>query len=140
MIHEYEKFLSSKKLVDALEDQFPDEKYDNIKGYVSEIAVKIEADIKTVTVGHLLKHRRELKDVILHLGSGILNIKHAQDGCLDMLLIMSAHDSFKAYKMTLLNRHKFWNFSIIYVKIGKFPVVYNPIKLKTAIYCKNNGK
>ena len=47
---------------------------------------------------------------------------------------MSAHDCFKAYKMTLLNRHKFWNVSIVYIKIGKFPVVCNRIKLKTAIY------
>ena len=140
VIREYEKFLHCKKLVDALEEQLPPEQHTKINDYVSQVAVKIKVGMEAITAGDLLDNRRKLQLVIFQLGSGILNIELVKKGCLEMLLFMPVHNSFRAYKMTLHNRHKFWNVNIMYIKIGKLPVVCNPIELKTVIYGKYSGK
>jgi len=127
LIQEYEKFLHCKKLVAALQEQFPKEKQEIINDYISEVAVKINTDIGSITVGDLLDNRTKLRDVILELGSGILNIKHVTEGCLDMRLFMSAHLSFIAYKMALQNRHKFWILNMVWIKLEKFPVICSPL-------------
>ena len=105
LIKAYQRFLFPKKLIDVLPRKL---KHIEIKtAYVEAITIKTGKDPTIITIGEFIKYRWTIEDVILDLGKGMLDIEHVYRGCLEIICFMPACYSFTAYKMILLNRHKF---------------------------------
>ena len=125
LIERYKNCVYSKKLKDVLNNMVLSKKY-IIDSYMNAVSMKINMDPNKITVGDVVRYCWMVENVIVDLGRGILNISHVREGCVEVTCHMPIHYNFNAYKMALHNRHKFTTINLMYIKIEKHPLIYDP--------------
>ena len=127
----YIKYVSAFKLKDLL-PEIPVH-VDPISDYIT-IEEKFNcSDIKTVTVGDILKHRYTFSYEICDINPNIPKLCSITTGCLQLLWSIPRECGPHAYKSALGNTHKFGNSDIPYLKIEYYPTIYSSTYTHTSV-------
>ena len=142
LLQGYKSYVFSKKLSDALPSFVIQPQ---TSAYVTAVSMKIRKDPDKITISDILQYLSSVKNVILDLGNQRLNIKHVKKGCLEVFCHIPIHCRLNAYKMALLNRHKFYTVNLMHIEIGDLPPIFDPwfsdvrkdsVKQSSFIQCK----
>lgn len=94
--------------------------------YITAVCVKAHKNPAYITIKEFIEWDWKTKDVILKdLLAKAPSVEHIKEGCLEVYFSISAHYDFVAYKTALYNRHQFYAVDVMYVEIGKHPLIYN---------------
>ena len=129
LIERYNEVVFSKNLREAL--PYFVSKYElggeEEEKFVTAVCVKTHKNPALITIKEFIEWEWKAKDVILKdLLQKTPNVQHVKEGCLEVYYSVPANYNLGVYKITLYNRHQLYIADIIYVKIGKHPLIYNP--------------
>ena len=98
-----------------------------------------------MTVADLLKFRSQLEGVIImDINRGICVLEHVDRGCVETHWYISTSLVDKAYQNARINHYQFKCLSMLYLKIGHYPVIDDPLNqtdvISPSITSANTGK
>ena len=121
LLNNYKAAVFSKRLVDVL----PDVPSKQVKEeYYKKLAAKLMKDPSEMTVADLLKFRSQLEGVILDINRGVCVLEHLNRGCVETHWYIPASLVDKAYQNARTNNYQFKHLSMLYLKIGHYPVIH----------------
>ena len=122
-VNSYRNAIFSKKLLEVL-PSIPNTEEKN--AYYSKIVSKVQKDVKQITVSDLLKFQYHLETVIMDIASGTCSLARVKEGCIEIHWLAPTHCIDYAYKSACLKRHKFHEFHLQYLQIGRHREIYDP--------------
>ena len=124
IVNKYKETVYSKKLIDVLPDAPSKEIRD---AYFTKIVSKVGKSSDEITVADLIKFRSKLETVIMDINNGSCVLEHIADGCIEIHWLIPTHYVHHAYEAAYLNRHMFHEFHLLYLQIGDYPVLLDPL-------------
>ena len=122
-VNSYRNAIFSKKLLEVL----PSIPYTEVKdAYYSKIVSKVQKDVEQIRVSDLLKFQYHLETVIMGLANGTCSLACIKEGCIEIHWFVPIHCIDDAYQSACLKRHKFHEFHLQYLQIGKHGVIHDP--------------
>ena len=128
IIERYKEVVFSKNLREALPyfvSKFHVAGKDEVK-YITAVCVKTHKNPALITIKEFIEWDWKAKDILL---KDLLErkpiVEHINEGCIEVKFSISANYDFDAYKMALCNRHQLYTVDVVYVEIGKHPLIYN---------------
>ena len=129
IVDEYKATVYSKKLIDILPNA-PSKKIRD--AYFTKIVSKVGKNSDEMTVADLIEFRSELESVIMDINNGTCVLEHISDGCIEIHWFIPTHYIHHAYKAAFLKRHIFHQFNLLYLQIGNYPVLLDPLAVHSS--------
>ena len=129
IIDKYKAAVYSKKLIDILPTAPSKEIRD---AYFTKIVSKVGKNSDEMTVADLIEFRSELESVIMDINNGTCVLEHISDGCIEIHWFIPTHYIHHAYKAACLKRHIFHQFNLLYLQIGNYPVLLDPLTVHSS--------
>ena len=126
LLSSYKNAIFSKKLCDAL-PSIPIK--EDGEGFYSKVVAKVGKKADEITVNDLLRFQSQLEAVIMDIGEGTCTLKHFKDGCIEIHWYIPTHFIEQAYHSATLKRQKFHELSLLYLQLGSFPILHNPLSV-----------
>ena len=123
LLDNYKGVVFSKRLFGLLPDVLSMEVTG--KDYV-EVVTKIDRDHSQVTVADLLEFQSQLETIIMDIKEGTCILGHVQEGCIEAHWYIPTSCVDGAYQNARANRYRFNDLSLLYVRIGNYPVIHDP--------------
>ena len=125
LIENYIKAISSKKVFDLL----PNAPSRAIKKeYYTKMVTKLGRNGE-MTVADLLDLRSELEKVLLDITNGTCILDHVSGGCIEVHWYIPTSCVDRAYETASARCSRFKALQLLYLKIGNYPTIYDPISL-----------
>ena len=124
IVNKYKETVYSKKLIDVLPTA-PSKKIRD--AYFTKIVSKVGKSSDEITVADLIEFRSKLESVIMDIIQGSCVLEHIEDGCIKIHWFIPTPYIHQAYKAACLNRHKFHKIHLLYLQIGNYPVLLDPL-------------
>ena len=124
IVKKYKEAVYSKKLKEVL-PKAPSKKIRD--AYFTKIVSKVGKSFDKITVSDLIEFRSELESVIMDIKNGSCVLERIADGCIEIHWLIPTHYVHHAYKAACLNQHKFHEFHLLYLQIGNYPVLLDPL-------------
>ena len=126
ILSNYTDTIFSKKLIDLL----PNAPSKEIKEkYYTKIVTKVNKNPKEMTVADLLDFQSQLEFVLLDIKKGICILEHFKEGCVEVHWCIPTFCVDGAYQAAKLRCYQFNDFHLQYLKIGRYPVIHDPLTL-----------
>jgi len=123
LLANYRQSVFSRKLIDVI----PNAPNRNVKDeYYRKLVTKLEKDANKLTVADLLEFQSELEMVILDINNGVCILEHIEGGCIVIHWYIPTHCVGDAYKSARQRCDKFEEISLLYLKIGDYPIIHCP--------------
>ena len=124
IVNKYKESVYTKKLIDVLPKAPSKEIRD---AYFTKVVSKVGKSSDEITVADLIEFRSKLESVIMDINNGSCVLEHIADGCIEIHWFIPTHYIHHAYEAACLNRHKFHEFHLLYLQIGDYPVLLDPL-------------
>ena len=125
LIENYIKAISSKKVFDLL----PNAPSRAIKKeYYTEMVTKLKKD-NEMTVADLFEFQPELEKVLLDITNGTCVLDHVKGGCIEVHWYIPTSCVDRAYETASARCSRFKALQLLYLKIGNYPTIYDPLSL-----------
>ena len=124
IVNKYKENVYTKKLIDVLPKAPSKEVRD---AYFAKVISKVGKSSDEITVADLIEFRSKLENVIMDINNGSCVLEHIADGCIEIHWFIPTHYVHHAYEAACLNRHKFHEFHLLYLQIGDYPVLLDPL-------------
>ena len=125
LLSSYKKAIFSKKLYSVLPIAPSKKAKDE---FYSVIVSKVNKNADEITVADLLELQSDLEVVIMDIGNGTCTLDHFTDGCIEIHWYIPTHCVEHAHRSASVKGHKFHDFSLLYLQIGDFPVIYDSLR------------
>ena len=122
-VNSYRNAIFSKKLLEVL-PSIPNTEVKD--AYYSKIISKVQKDVEQITVSDLLKFQYHLETVIMDIASGTCSLAYIKEGCIEVHWLVPMHCIDHAYQSACLKSHKFHEFHLLYLQIGRHGVIHYP--------------
>ena len=129
VVDKYKATVYSKKLIDILPTAPSKEIRD---AYFSKIVSKVGKNSDEITVADLIEFRSKLESVIMDINNGTCVLEHISDGCIEIYWFIPTHYIHHAYKTACLKRHIFHQLNLLYLQIGNYPVLLDPLTVPSS--------
>ena len=130
LLGSYEEVVFSKRLIDVLPDM-PSRKVK--EEYYTKLAAKLMKDPSEMTVADLLRFRSQLEEVIMDINRGVCVLEHLDRGCVETHWYIPTSLVDKAYQNARTNHYQFKHLSMLYLKIGHYPVIRDQLYQADAV-------
>ena len=124
IVYKYKETVFSKKLKDVLPTAPSKEIRD---AYFTKIVSKVGKSSNEIIVADLIEFRSKLESVIMDIKQGSCVLEHIEDGCIEIHWFIPTPYIHHAYKAACLNRHIFHKIHLLYLQIGNYPVLLDPL-------------
>ena len=124
LLSNYKAAVFSKRLIDVLPDMPSKEMKEY---YYTKIVTKLRKDPNTMTVADLWEFQSQLEKVIMDINRGVLVLEHLEEGCVETHWYIPTSLVDKAYQNARANQYQFKDYSMLYLKIGHYPVIRDPL-------------
>ena len=124
LLNNYKAAVFSKRLLDLFPN-IPSKKLKE-KDYARIIA-KTKKDPNNMTVADLLQFQSQLEDVVMGIKKGFCILEDLKKGCLEAHWYIPASCVDKAYQAAKVNCNQFNDLDLLYLKIGHYPEVHDPL-------------
>ena len=124
LLDNYKAVIFSKRLIDVLPN-VPSKKVK--QEYYEKIVAKIKQDSSEVTVADLLEFQSQLEAVIMVIKKGICILESFDNGCLEVNWYVPISCVDTAYQNAKDNRYQFNRIRLQHLKIGRYPVIHDPL-------------
>ena len=130
LLKNYKAAVFSKKLIDLL----PNVPSKEVKEeYYSKVVTKLNLGHNEMTVADLLKFQSQLEAVIMDIQKGTCVLEHLEKGCIEVYWYIPTTCVDGAYQTARVRCNQFKDFNLLYIKIGHYPVIHDPLNLPNVI-------
>ena len=127
LLDNYKAVVFSKRLVDLL----PNVPSKEVKQeFYKKIIAKIKQDSNELTVADLIEFQSQLEAVIMVIKKGVCILESLDKGCVEIHWYIPTSYVDTAYQNAKHNRYQFNELHLQHLKIGKYPVIHDPLDVK----------
>ena len=130
LLDNYKAAVFSKRLIDLLPNVFGK---DLGEDFCTKMVTKIQKDPKEMTVADLLELQSKLEIEIVNIKKGTCILEHLEKGCVEIHWYIPTRCVDGAYQTARARCYQFNELHLQYLKIGHYPVIYDPLALRDDI-------